>query len=167
MDRRSEFRTLSLLGLLLILVLALLAFTMAQTFRAVGSFQQRSRAVKAGDVSTVRPWMTVHAVSHIYKVPESYLCQELQISNPSVMRHVTLNGIAMQKKQSVNQVIHTVQRAIVVYRKKYPHPVPSPKATPPRVPAQTPPGLRFHPRRALQRGLPQFLRGGKGERVLC
>lgn len=110
-----------LLCLLLTLALGLLAFTAVQTVQQIRSFQQHSRAVRAGDVHTVRPWMTVHAVSHIYHVPENYLYQELDIHNASSMSHATLDTIAKTKHKPVNSVILNVQHAILAYRKTHPH----------------------------------------------
>ncbi|HET8909917.1 MAG TPA: hypothetical protein VFN23_00535 [Ktedonobacteraceae bacterium] len=159
MDSWSERQKLTILGFLLLLMLAFLAFTSSQTLQAVGSFQQRSRAVKAGDVSTVRPWMTVHAISHIYHVPEDFLYHELHISNPIVMRHVTLNGIAMERKQPLTQVIHTVQSAIMVYRKTHPRPFPSPTARPPTPPKTRSVGAFSELHRI--KGSTSSMRGGK------
>ncbi len=118
-----------LLYVLLALALGILAFTAVQTIQQVRSFQEHSRAVKAGDVHTVRSWMTVHTVSHIYHVPESYLYQELDIRNTGSMRHATLDTIAKTRHKPVNSVIANVQHAILAYRKIHPH-----TTTPPREP---------------------------------
>ena len=117
----NRSRRIALLGLLLTLSLGLLAFTAIQTVQQIRSFQQHNRAVKAGDVQTVRPWMTVHAVSHIYHVPENYLYQELDIQDTSSMRHATLDTIAKTRHKPVNSVIANVQHAILAYRKTHPH----------------------------------------------
>jgi nitrogen fixation/metabolism regulation signal transduction histidine kinase len=111
---------IALLCLLLLVALGLLIFTAIQTVQQIRSFQQHSREVKAGDVHTVRPWMTVHAVSHIYHVPENYLYNELKIQHPSLMSHATLDTIAKTRHKSVNNVIQDVQRAILTYRKAHP-----------------------------------------------
>jgi hypothetical protein len=84
------------------------------------SFQKQYSAVKTGDVSTVHPWMTVHVISHVYHVPEEYLGQKLTISSQDQLRHETLYEIASHKKQPVNRIVHTVQQAILVYRKDHP-----------------------------------------------
>ena len=102
-------------------MLGVLAFTAASTFQAMRSFQQQYSAVKTGDVSTVHPWMTVHVISHVYHVPEDYLCSMLHIGSPGSVRHVTLYEIASRKKQPVDQVVHTIQHAILTYRKQHPH----------------------------------------------
>jgi hypothetical protein len=117
----SERAKLSILGLLLLIMLGFVAFTTVGTFKAVQSFQQQNSAVKAGDVNTVHPWMTIHVISRVYHVPEDYLYRALQIDSPASFRHVTLNGIANRKKQPVAQVIRTVQHAILAYRKEHPN----------------------------------------------
>ena len=119
-----------LLCLLLMLALGLLAFTAVQTVQQIRSFQQHSSAVRAGDVHTVRPWMTVHTVSHIYHVPENYLYQELDIRDTTSMRHATLDTIAKTRHKPVNSVIVDVQHAILTYRKTHPHS----KVAPPQKP---------------------------------
>ncbi len=83
------------------------------------SFQHQYTAVKKGDVSTVHPWMTVHVISHVYHVPEDYLGHTLTISNSYQLRHSTLYDIAARKRQPVDRVVHTVQQAILVYRKNH------------------------------------------------
>lgn len=115
----SERSKLSLLSFLLLLILGFLAFTSARTFQAVHNFQQQYREINAGDVSTMRPWMTIHAISHLYHVPESALYRSLVIDNPALLRHETLYQIATQKRQSVDQVIHTIQYTILIYRKHH------------------------------------------------
>ena len=129
MRKLDERWSLVLLCLLLLLTLGLLVFATMQTVQQVRSFQEHSHEVKAGDVSTVRPWMTLHAVSHIYHVPESYLNQELGIRDPNAVRHVTLNTIARTSHKPVNAIIQTVQHAIVTYRRTHPSsftPTPTP-----------------------------------------
>ncbi len=120
MQKLNKSRKIALLGLLLALALGLLAFTAIQTVQQIRSFQQHSRAVRAGDVHTVRPWMTVHTVSHIYHVPENYLYQELDIHDAASMHRSTLDTIAKTKHKPVNNVIQTVQHAILTYRQTHP-----------------------------------------------
>ena len=120
--------TVGLLCLLLFLVLGFLAYTFIDTVYAVRSFQQQYHEVKIHDVSAIRPWMTIHAISHFYHVPEDYLYNSLQMGNSVVLRHETLYEIASHKKQHVAQVVDTIQDAIIVYRKAHPLPVtPTPK----------------------------------------
>ncbi|GAC1389140.1 MAG: hypothetical protein NVS4B11_01270 [Ktedonobacteraceae bacterium] len=117
----NERGKLGLLCLLLLLTLGLLTFTAVQTFQEIRGFQQQNRALKVGDVSTIRPWMTIHVVSHIYHIPESYLYDELRMSNSGSLRHATLSIIAKNTRQPVNNVIRAVQHAITTYRKEHPH----------------------------------------------
>ena len=119
MDTLSERTKLNLLVFLLLFILGCLAFTTARTFQAIHNFQQQYSEVKAGDVSTMRPWMTVHAISHVYHVPENYLYHSLTINNPAQLRHATLYIIANNKRQPIDQVIRTTQHAILAYRKQH------------------------------------------------
>lgn len=120
MYTQSERVKLGLLCLLLFLMIGILAFTAVNTFVAVQNLREQYSDAKSGDVSTIDPWMTIHVVSHIYNVPEDYLYHSLQISYPNGYRHTTIYELASHKRQSVNQVIHTVQHAILLYRKAYP-----------------------------------------------
>ncbi len=115
----SKNSRIALLCLLLAVALGLLAFTAVQTVQQIRSFQQHSRAVKAGDVHTIRSWMTIHAVSHIYHVPENYLYQELDIQNSN--SNATLDTIAKTSHKPVTNVIQNVQHAVLKYRKTHPH----------------------------------------------
>jgi len=117
----SERVRLGLLCFLSLLVLGFLAFTTVNTMQAARSFQQQYSAVKTGDVRAIRPWMTIHVVSHIYHVPEDYLYRSLNIGNPLSLRHLTLYDIAKRKHRSVDQVIRSIQHAILAYRKIHPH----------------------------------------------
>ena len=108
---------LGLLSLLLLLMLGIVCSTAVGTYQAVRSFQQQNNALETGDVSTIRSWMTVHVIAHLYHVPEDYLSRTLAIGNPDVLRHSTLNQIASNKRQPVNKLIQTLQHAILNYRK--------------------------------------------------
>lgn len=120
MSKVSESDKLKLLCLSLLLILGLLTFTAIKTVQAMRNFQQQYNEVKTGDVSTIHPWMTVHVISHVYHVPETYLGQKLTISSADQLRHDTLYEIAARKKQPVTRIVHTVQQAILVYRKNHP-----------------------------------------------
>lgn len=110
---------LGLLSLLLLFMLGFVYFTAVSTYNAVRNFQQQNNALQAGDVSTVRAWMTIHVVAHLYHVPEDYLSQTLAVGNPEQIRRFTLNQIAGTKKQPVSKLIQTVQRAILNFRKTH------------------------------------------------
>lgn len=137
----SERAKLNLLSFLLVLILGLLAITTVRAFQAVHNFQQQYSKVEVGDVSTVRPWMTVHVISHVYHVPENYLYRSLTIDTPVQLRRATLYVIADHKRQPVDQVIHTTQQAILMYRKRH-SPFVSQEESPPtnREPALSTPG---------------------------
>jgi hypothetical protein len=118
-DTPSERAKLNLLSLLLIIILGLLAITTVRAFQAVHNFQQQYSKFKSGDVSTMRPWMTIHVISHVYHVPENYLYRSLTLDKPAQLRRTTLYQIAAHKGQSVDQVILTTQHAILAYRKHH------------------------------------------------
>jgi len=119
LDAPGERIKLGLLCLLLLLMLGIVCSTAVGTYRAVRSFQQQNNALETGDVSTIRSWMTIHVVAHLYRVPEDYLSHTLSVSNPDVLRHSTLNQLASKKKQPVNRLIQTLQHAILDYRKTH------------------------------------------------
>jgi hypothetical protein len=127
----SERTKLALLGLLLLIMIGILVYTAINTLEAAQDFQQQQSAVKKGDVEAIHPWMTVHVVSHLYHVPEDYLYHSLNLNDSKVLRHSTLYELASKKKQPVNRVIQTLQRAILTYRKAHPNLLtPTPSATP-------------------------------------
>ena len=113
----SERAKLGLLCFLLLLMLGFLAFTSANTLQAVRSFQQQYSAIKTGDVMAIRPWMTMHVISHVCHVPEDYLSRSLNIDD----HRATLYEVAARKRQPVNQLIHTIQHTILAYRKEHPN----------------------------------------------
>lgn len=120
MYKSGERVKLNLLCLLLFLMIGILAFTAVNTFDAVQNLREQYSDVKSGDVSTIHPWMTIHVVSHIYNVPEDYLYHSLRLNYPNGYRHTTLYELATHKRQTVNQVIHIIQSAILTYRKAHP-----------------------------------------------
>ncbi|HLL77939.1 MAG TPA: hypothetical protein VKT25_00455 [Ktedonobacteraceae bacterium] len=120
MKKLDDRVSLGLLCLLLLCILGFLFYSVMNTYQAVEHFQQQVHAVKSQDVSAVRPWMTIHVISHIYHVPEDYLCRSLHVQTTETYRHVTLYDLAGRKKQPVDQVVHTLQHAIQSYRKAHP-----------------------------------------------
>jgi hypothetical protein len=116
----SERIKLAILSALLLLVLAFSVFAMVNTENAVRALQVRNHEVRTGNVSTIRSWMTIPAISHIYHVPEDYMYRSLDITHPAPYHHVTLYEIANHKQQPVDQVIQTLQHVILLYRKQHP-----------------------------------------------
>lgn len=108
-----------LLDILLCLTLGAAVVAAIATFQAFHYFQQQQALTVASDVRTIRPWMTVPYIAHVYHVPEDYLYQSLQIRDAQLARHVTLHALASRSKHPVNEVIHTVQNAIQVYRRQH------------------------------------------------
>lgn len=103
----------------LLFVLVLVVISAANTFQAVQGFQQQYSGARAGDVSTIRPWMTLHVVSHVYHVPEDYLDHSLSIATADPIHKATLYEIASKKKQPVKHLIVQLQGIILVYRRNH------------------------------------------------
>jgi hypothetical protein len=122
----SERIKLGILSALLLLVLAFSVFAVVNTFAAVRALQQRNHEVRAGNVNTIRAWMTIPAISHIYHIPEDYVYRSLDITHPAPYHPGTLYEIANRKQQTVGQVIQTLQHAILLYRKQHPGNILSP-----------------------------------------
>ena len=115
-----------ILGVLLCLALGAAIFAAVTTFRAIQQFRQEHALIMAGDVSTIRPWMTVPFIARVYHVPENYLYQTLRIANPQPVRHATLRVLADSSNRPVDNVIHDIQKAILIYRKQHPRSGPTP-----------------------------------------
>ncbi|GAC1405762.1 MAG: hypothetical protein NVSMB49_25190 [Ktedonobacteraceae bacterium] len=129
---KSRTTTIILIGFLLCIALAVAVFTAFSTVRAVQSLQQQHTLAKAGDVHTIRPWMTIPYISHTYHVPESYLYQSLHISEYSPPRHTPLHALAARYRRPIPEVVDEVQSAILTYRKQHSlhqHPVKQIKRT--------------------------------------
>ncbi len=125
----SERVKLFIVGLLLSVGLGLAIFCTIQTVQAVQRFQRERQLAMAGDISTLRPWMTLPYISRVYNVPESYLYQWLHISNPQTIRHVSLKALASRFNRPLDALVKEVQTAILSYRKAHPksslHPAPT------------------------------------------
>jgi hypothetical protein len=106
-------------GALLCLALGVTIFCAVQTVQAIQRFQQDRHLAAIGDVSTVRPWMTLPDVARIYHVPESYLDEQLRITDAAPIRHFTLRALADRARRPVNSLISDVQHAILNYRKQH------------------------------------------------
>ena len=108
-----------ILGVLLCLSTGTAVFAAKTTYQAIQQFKQEQALAQSGNVSTIRPWMTVHFIAKAYHVPENYLYQALHISNPQPVRHATLRVLADRYNRPVNDVIHSIQTAILSYREQH------------------------------------------------
>jgi len=77
--------------------------------------------VAQGDVSSIQPWMTIHYISRVYSVPESYLIEHLNITDSRPVSHIPLRTLAVRYNRSIDGLIRDVQTTIKVYRKQNPH----------------------------------------------
>jgi predicted PurR-regulated permease PerM len=130
----SERAKVGVICVLLLLVLGYVAFSAVNTVQAVRNFQQQYNNTKTGNVNTIRPWMTLHAISLIYHVPKEYLYGKLNLTDTTTSRRSTLYTIASSKRQPVDKLIRTIQVVILTYRKEHPgeHPIPVPSVPPKR-----------------------------------
>lgn len=107
-------------SILLCLALGATIFCAFQTIRAIQRFQQARAQVAQGDVSTIQPWMTIHYVSRVYAVPESYLIEQLNITDSRPVSHVPFRTLAVRYNRSIDWFIRDIQTAIKAYRKQSP-----------------------------------------------
>ncbi len=119
-----------------LLVLALLCALLAarEMVGAFTAFQQQEALAKAGDVRTIRSWMTIPYIAHQYHVPERYLYGKINVAE-EYPTHSTLHAIALRYHRSLDQLIHQLQAAITDYRKQHP---PHPPKVPTHVPIPRP-----------------------------
>jgi len=112
----SERAKLNFLSVLLLLALGIVILAVANTMQAVNNFQWENNATKTGDVTTIRPWMTIHVISRIYHIPEDYLDSSLQMTKEDPLHHATLYEIAAHKRQPIDRLIRKLQHTILSYR---------------------------------------------------
>jgi hypothetical protein len=105
----------------LCLAIAATIFCAVQTVKAIQHFQQARTLTAEGDVSTIQPWMTLHYISRFYYVPESYLNEQLHITDSKSISHVPLRSLAVRFNLSIDSLIRDIQTAIKTYRKEHPH----------------------------------------------
>ncbi len=117
----NERVKLGLFCLVWLLVLVYVGLSAANTLQAASNFQQQYTGTRRRDVNAIRPWMTIQVISHVYLVPEDYLCGSVKIAKTDPLRKATLYTVASRKRQPVTQVIHVLQYAILTYRKEHPH----------------------------------------------
>jgi hypothetical protein len=85
--------------------------------QTVQNFRQQNAMARSGDVRTVDQWMTIPFIAHTYHVPESYLYNQLHLSNSRMVRRMTLQVLATGDNQPVSHLISEVQQTILMYRK--------------------------------------------------
>ncbi|MDQ2717119.1 MAG: hypothetical protein M3Z08_19630 [Chloroflexota bacterium] len=112
---------LVLVGVLLFLALGTTAIAAGSTYQAVQRLQQQNALAKVGDVRTIRPWMTIPYIAHMYHVPEAYLYKWLRLTANPALHHTTLHALSIAYKRPVNDLIRDIQDAIKTYRKQHPN----------------------------------------------
>jgi len=91
-----------------------------QTVQAIQRFQHARALTATGDVSTIRPWMTIPYISRVYHVPESYLYESLNITDPQSAHRTSLRSLAIRYNRSLDGLIRDIQTAIKTYHKQHP-----------------------------------------------
>lgn len=119
---RSRTTTIIIISILLCVALVAVVITTLGTVRAIQSLQQQHTLAKAGDVSTIRPWMTIPYIAHTYHVPENYLYDSLHIPDTHTTRHMPLHALATHYQRPLSSVVQDVQSAVTLYRKQHPQP---------------------------------------------
>jgi hypothetical protein len=107
-------------SILLCLALGATIFCAVQTVQAIQRFQQARTLAAQGDVSTIQPWMTIHYISRVYYVPESYLIEHVNITDSRPVSHIPLRSLAVRYNRSIGGFIRDIQTAIKAYRKQNP-----------------------------------------------
>ena len=110
-------------SVLLLLALGCTALAARAAVGAFQNFQQQDSLAKRGDIRTIRPWMTIPYVARVYQVPESYLYRSLDIPASRSLHHTTLHGLSLRYQRPVNDLIYSLQRAILAYRKHHVQPI--------------------------------------------
>ena len=123
---------------LLLLALFCTVFAARSTVETWQNFRQQNALMKAGDVRTVRPWMTIPYIAHTYQVPEHYLYGQLKLPDSPSLHRTPLHSLATRYNRPVDHLVNEVQGAITSYRK---HHLIRPTATPPG-PRKTPTGRK-------------------------
>ncbi len=120
-----------LVSILLGLALSGTVLAAASTVQAFHTLQHQRALMRAGDVNTIRSWMTIPYIAHVYHVPETNLLGALRLPATSQVRHVTLTTLATRIHKPLDSVIHTVQKTIISYRQMHPpaHITPTPSPT--------------------------------------
>jgi len=111
-----------IVGALLVLALGITSFFAVETLQDVRDFQQQNSLAVAGNVYTIRPWMTIPYISHTYHVPESYLYRVLNLAATTPYHHITLQALSIRYRRSVDELIRKIQLAIQAYRRLHPPP---------------------------------------------
>lgn len=118
-------------SLLLCVAVILTCFTATGTIQAYQHFQQDHQLIQAGDATTVKAWMTIPYVAHVYKIPEPCFTQTLHLNDRSLVEHATLRVLADHYRRPLQKLITDVQQVIVNFRRKQLTCEPPPKTTKP------------------------------------
>ena len=109
--------------------LVLLAFVLVVSLTGLFAVRTVRRTIywRLHQDESIRPWMTIGYIAHSYRVPPWVLAQALGLpSKPGKPDRRPIREIAREQNRSVDEVIATLQNAIVHVRPPYPPPGPPP-----------------------------------------
>ena len=72
------------------------------------------RLLSAGDINTIRPWMTLDYINKVFKLPPDYLKNNLDISG-SRYPNISINGYAKKEKIKTAYLVEKIQEAVHNY----------------------------------------------------
>ena len=111
---------LILTAILSILALVITMLTAQATVEAFSNFQQQRAFVASDDPRSIRSWMTLPYIAHVYHVPENTVYHSLHLQGVRQQQQTTLSGLALRYHRSVNDLIIDVQLTIQIYRNLHP-----------------------------------------------
>jgi hypothetical protein len=114
---RSQIRLLTIICLCMLSLFGTI-YAAHSTMAAFQAFKQQQTQYQQGDVHSIRSWMTITYIAHTYHVPTSCLDQALNITGKREERD-TLQTLASHRKRPVNELIISVQQAILAYRQDH------------------------------------------------
>lgn len=126
---KIQQRIIILLICLLITIAAIVLITHA-TVGTIQTVQQSQTQVNKGDVHLIRSWMTIPYIAHQQQVPRTLLYATAHLKDTPINRHLTLEEIAEQRKETIDALIGQIQNAILHYRKTHPFKPVRPGITP-------------------------------------
>lgn len=117
---------LLILGAILIILIVLLIRNYLSLRRAniisrrelsLSAFVHKHGPLNADEVGVIRPWMTFDYVNRIFNLPQDYLKDQLQISDPRYP-DLTLGAYASASGTDSTETVLRVEHAIVDYAKQ-------------------------------------------------
>ncbi len=84
---------------------------------SLSAFVQKHGTLNSTEVGVIHPWMTFDYINKIFNLPQDYLRNQLQVSDPHYP-NITLGNYASAGNINALEAVHDVQNAIVNYFKQ-------------------------------------------------